>query len=361
MEKYYLAALKMVEGIGNVSLHKLINFFCGAEQIWHAKKNDLRLCGILNEKVCNNLFRHREKIDVHKLALEWDKKGIKICAFSEKEYPNLLRNIYNPPIILYYRGTLPLNERLLAIVGARRATVYGKNTARMFASELVDRGFVVVSGGARGIDTAAHFGAVEKGKTLAVMGCGVDIVYPPENGRLFASIVESGAVLSEYPPGTPACPAFFPARNRIISGLSLGTLIVEASLKSGALITADFALEQNRDVFAVPGNIFSELSKGPNQLIKQGAKLVQTIDDIFEEYGLSSVEYQPEDRGLTNDEMAVCNILQYDTSIGIEEIVMKTNLSPSIVTYILLQLELRGLAAGQSGQRYVRVAREGIR
>lgn len=361
MEKYYLAALQMVGGIGSVSIHKLTDFFGSAEQAWQASRNDLSLCGGFHEKVCNNLIKHREKIDVHKLAADWDKKGIKICTLNEKEYPSLLRNIYNPPIILYYRGILPDSERLLAIVGARRASVYGKNTARMFAAELADQGFGVVSGGARGIDTAAHQGAITKGKTIAVMGSGVDIVYPQENRKLFDTITESGAVLSEYPPGTPAHPAFFPARNRLISGLSLGTLIVEAAEKSGALITADFALEQNRDVFAIPGSIFSELSKGSHQLIKQGAKLVQNVNDILEEYGFSPHEHQSEDNRLTNDETAVYSVLTHDSPISIDEIVMKTNLTSSIVTYILLQLELRGLVAGQSGQRYVRAAREGIR
>lgn len=361
MEKYYLAALQMVDGIGSVSINRLTGFFGSAEQVWQAHRNDLALCGVFTEKVCNNLFNHREKIDVHKLAADWDKKGIKICTLSEAEYPSLLRNIYNPPIILYYRGILPSNERLLAIVGARRATAYGKNTARLFAAELAEQGFIVVSGGARGIDTEAHLGAVDKGQTIAVMGCGVDIIYPPENKRLFTMIAESGAIISEYPPGTSAHPAFFPARNRLISGLSLGTLIVEAAQKSGALITADFALEQNRDVFAVPGSIFSELSKGTHQLIKQGAKLVQSVSDILEEYGFEANEPQVEDSSLTHDETAVYSVLTYDFPIGIEEIVMKTNLTPSIVTYILLQLELRGLVAGQSGQRYVRAAREGIR
>ncbi|MGI6092482.1 MAG: DNA-protecting protein DprA [Veillonellaceae bacterium] len=360
MDKYYLAAFHMVEGIGNAGLQRLVDFFGGAKNAWFADRKSLFSSRLFSDTICNNLLDHREKIDVHKIAAEWEKKRIKLCTISDEEYPNLLRNTFKPPVILYYRGTLPAaNDYTIAIVGARRATAYGKNAAGMLAAELAASGFWVVSGGARGIDSSAHAGALKNGRTIAVLGSGVDVVYPPENRRLFDNIAEAGAVVSEYPPGTLVHAAHFPARNRIISGLSLGTIIIEAARKSGALITADFALEQGRDVFAVPGSIFSELSKGTNYLIKQGAKLVDSASDILEEYDIKA-NTQQKDNELSIEEMQIYSVLSYEVPIGIEKIVMKTNLTPSVVTYILLQLELRGLVDGQSGQRYVRVAREGI-
>lgn len=360
MEKYYMAAFHLVEGIGSATLVKLVNFFGSAQNAWIADRNCLISSRLLSETVCNNLISHREKIDVHKLAEQWEKRNIKICTLDEDEYPILLRSIFNPPAIIYYRGVLPSNENIIAIVGARRATAYGKNVAGMLASGLAERGFWVVSGGARGIDTAAHLGALNKGKTIAVLGCGVDIIYPPENKKLFDSIAEAGAVVSEYPPGTPVHAAHFPARNRIISGFSKGTIIVEAAEKSGALITADFALEQGRDVFAVPGSIFSSSSKGTNNLIKQGAKLVDSIDDIAEEYGVNrNSSEEKKEMELSQEELTIYSILTCDTPLGIDEIVIKTKLSSSKVALILLHLELRGLITGH-GQRYVRAAREGI-
>lgn len=361
MDKYYLAAFHMADGIGNAGLQKLVGFFGSAEKAWLADRKSLFSSRLFSDTICNNLLDHREKIDVHKIAAGWEKQSIKLCTIYDEKYPSLLKNIFNPPIMLYYRGTLPSdNDNTIAIVGARRATAYGKNAASTLAAELAANGFWVVSGGARGIDTSAHLGALKNGSTIAVLGSGVDIVYPPENRKLFERIAEAGVVISEYPPGTLAHSAFFPARNRIISGLSRGTIIVEAARKSGALITADFALEQGRDVFAVPGSMFSELSKGTNHLIKQGAKLVDSVSDVLEEYDIEKVSQQLKDSELSCDEMKIYSVLSFEIPLGIEEIVMKTNLTPSAVAYILLQLELRGLADGQSGQRYIRVAREGI-
>lgn len=362
MDRIYLAALHMSPGIGGGRLKKLLDYFGGARQVWEADKNDLISCSFLDIKTCNNLLEHREKIDIQKLADQWAKHGIKLCTIFDSEYPCLLRNIFNPPIILYYRGLLPVvDHNTIAIVGARKATAYGKNAAVMLAAALAEQGIWVVSGAARGIDTAAHQGALKYGRTIAVLGCGVDVNYPPENGRLLNEIARSGAVISEYPPGTTAHSAFFPARNRIISGLSLGTVVVEAAEKSGALITADFALEQGRDVFAVPGSIFSSQSKGVHNLIKQGAKIVGSAEDILEEYGLAPDSPPADHSCLTREEALVCSILSYEEPQGIEQIIMKSNLTPSVATYILLQLELRGLVAECGGQRYVRTAREGIR
>lgn len=358
MEKIYLAALQMVSGIGNARLKGLVSFFGSAQQAWQANRRDLFLCGCLDETIYNKLLIHREKIDIYTLAYDWEKKGVKICSCSDLDYPTLLLNTFNAPQAFYYRGVLPKTQNLVAIVGARKASSYGKNTAQLLAAELAEAGVWVVSGAARGIDTAAHQGALTKGYTIAVLGCGVDVNYPPENSKLLHHIAESGAVISEYPPGTMAHPGHFPARNRIINGLSRGVVVVEAAEKSGSLITADFALEEGRDVFAVPGSIFSVASKGTHRLIKQGAKLIDSTADILEEYNLTVTKREPQTLELSVEEALVFETLTYDNPIGIEEIVMKAKVTTAMVTYILLQFELRGLAIEHSGRRYLRVAKE---
>lgn len=356
MERYYWAAFRLVPGFGNSRIKSLVSFFGSAQTAWKAARRDLFLCGCLDVADCNNLLAEREKIDVHKIAQEWDKKGIRLCRPRDSEYPALLNKIFDPPEVLFYRGQLPVDQQLVGIVGARRASAYGKNAASFLASHLASAGFGVISGAARGIDTAAHNGALEHGRTFAVLGSGVDICYPAENKRLLDKIVEQGAVISEHPPGTPPLPGFFPARNRIISGMSRGVVVVEAAEKSGALITADFALEEGRDVFAVPGSIFSETSKGSHRLLKQGAKLVERPEDILEEYGMdgaskpsNSVAY------LSEEESILYKELSYENPLSVDEIILKTNMAPQIATYILLQLELRNLVAQSGGQRYIRL------
>ncbi len=362
MEKIYLAALQMVSGIGNVRLKSLVSFFGSAQQAWLANKRDLFLCGCFDETIYNKLLIHREKIDIYTLACDWKKKGIKLCSYSDPEYPKLLLNTFNAPQVLFYRGVLPMTDHLIAIVGARKATSYGKNIAQLLAAELTEAGVWVVSGAARGIDTAAHQGALSKeGYTIAVLGCGVDISYPPENSKLIHQIAECGAVVSEYAPGTIAHPGHFPARNRIINGLSRGVVVVEAAERSGALITADFALEEGRDVFAVPGSIFSASSKGTHRLIKQGAKLIDSATDILEEYNIVATKMEPQIVELTAEERVVYESLTYENPLGIEEIAVKTKLGIAVITYIVLQFELRGLVAEHSGRRYLRCAKEGVK
>ena len=360
MGNLYLAALQMVSGIGSARLTSLLSFFGSAQQAWQASRRDLFLSGCLDEATYNNLLIHRDKIDIYTLAIQWEKQGIHMCSVDDAEYPQLLLNTFHVPYLLYYRGTLPPGDNCIAMVGARRATPYGKNIAHLLASQLADAGVWVVSGAARGIDTAAHQGALTTGYTLAVLGCGVDVSYPSENKKLLNQIAECGGIISEYPPGTLAHPGYFPARNRIISGLSRGVVVVEAAERSGSLITADFALEEGRDVFAVPGNIFSESSKGTHRLIKQGAKLIDSTADIIEEYQGEFTQKQPVILGLSADEEAVYKVLSYDNPIGMEDIITRVNLESTMVTYILLQLELRGLAIEQSGKRYLRIAQEGI-
>lgn len=354
MDRIYLAALQMVPGIGNRRLKQLVAFFGGAEQAWQAPKRDLFSCKCLDQATYDKMLRLREKLDIAELAAKWQMQGIRLVRLTDPDYPALLKPIYDPPVLLYYRGQLPEGEDLIGIVGGRRASAYGKNAARMLGSELAAAGVCVVSGAARGIDTAAHQGALSKGKTIAVLGCGVDVSYPPENRDLLNRIAAHGAVISEYPPGTGPHPAFFPARNRIISGLSRGVVVIEAAERSGALITAECALDEGRDVFAVPGSIFSDTSQGGHNLIKQGAKLIDKTGDIVEEYPWLNDAKKTVQLDLQPDELAVYEQLSFDRPISLDEIVAATDLAVSAISYIVLQMELRGLVAEQGAQCYVR-------
>ena len=360
MKNIHLAILAMTPGIGNVKLRSLIEAYGSAEAVWQADRNQLIASGRLSETLCNNLVHTRENKDIDKLASRWEKTGVQIVSLWDDNYPQLLANTYNPPSLLYYRGTLPSHDKIVAVVGSRKATPYGRNVCQMLAAELAEAGVVIVSGAARGIDSCAHNGALERGITVAVLANGVDISYPPENAKLLARIAESGAVISEYPPGTPPQAGQFPARNRIINGLARGVLVIEAAERSGALITADFALEEGRDVFAVPGSVLSQASKGTHRLIKQGAKLVDCAQDIFDEYGWSDVHKQTGKIDVSHDEEVVLSLIPFDRPMTLDEIIGKTNFSVSTVTYIALQLELQGLVTQSGGQRYLRTAKGGF-
>lgn len=359
MEHFYLAALQMVPGIGSSRIKALVDYFGNARQAWLADRGDLFLSKCLDNTVYHNLLQQRHRVDIDKLAESLKKKNIFLCSLLDDDYPALLRSTFNPPYVLYYRGSLPVNDKLIAVVGSRKATAYGKNAASMLAASLASIQVGIVSGAAKGIDTAAHLGALEQGYTIAVLGSGVDIAYPHENKKMLDSIAERGVILSEYAAGVMPHPGHFPARNRIINGLARGVVVVEAAEKSGALITADFALEEGRDVFAVPGSIFAENSKGTNKLIKQGAKLVDSAADIAEEYGWQVNQAAQAEPELSPEESKVYNLLNYEEPIGIEEIVTKSNVLPATAAYILLQLSLRGLTVEHSGQRYTCTAREG--
>jgi DNA processing protein len=280
-----LFALHEMEQIGWKTIFKILQCYPDLQELIHAKPQDLEqldirmaqariICGQLTEAYINGRLT------------AYEKQGIEILSIYDDAYPALLKQTSQPPWVLYYKGNIHLlRNPLIAIVGTRVPTVYGKNTALQFASTLARTGFTVVSGLARGIDSSAHIGAInEAGSTIAVLGCGVDVVFPAENGALYREIADKGLLISEFPLGTPAQPGLFPLRNRIIAGLSLGSLVVEAALKSGSLITADQALEESRDVFAIPGPINSPKSLGTLSLIKQGAKLVVCAEDIMEEY-----------------------------------------------------------------------------
>lgn len=357
--------LQMVRGIGSVRLQKLTDYFGGAEAAWNAAQEELRGCGCLDRASCGSLIAARAKMpSAEALARDWEARRIGLCAQSDVQYPESLKQIYDPPFLLFYRGTFSAAKRRIAIVGARKSSSYGQAVARKLSGDLAAAGIEIVSGAARGIDTAAHQGALETGRTIAVLGCGVDVSYPAENRRLLDEIAEKGLILSEYAPGVAPSAKFFPARNRIISGLSDGVVVVEAATKSGSLITAELALNEGRDVFAVPGSVFSDFSKGCHQLIRQGAKLVDKAEDILEEYEWQSAKKSgraARDRTvLSEEEKLIYQCLSYEQPVTVDEIILKTRSDASSITFVLLQMQLRGLIAEHGPHCYVRAMREDV-
>lgn len=285
------------------------------------------------------------------------KHNVKLIKYTDPSYPDSLKNISDPPFLIYLRGELKKeDEKAVALVGTRRATAYGKIAAKKLARELARAGLTIVSGMARGIDTCAHEGALEEGgRTIAVLGCGVDIVYPPENNSLMKEIIDHGAVISEFSLGTKPFARNFPRRNRIISGLSRGVIVVEAPLKSGALITADFALEQGKEVFAVPGIITSPYSKGTNRLLKEGAKVVEDAADVLEEIGVSfsDIKISSFDNQLSFEEKIVLDELTAKPS-HIDELIKKTGLPVGKIADILIKLQLKGMVKELPGKFFIK-------
>lgn len=363
MEPFFLAALQMTPGIGAVQLTRLLSVFGTAGHIWKAVPEEIRTSGVLSSRVVNELndfIRTRQELP-ERIYEKCKKKNILVCTIQDAGYPVLLKQIFHPPLVLFYRGILQADTCRIAVVGARKSSAYGDGVAKLLADGLAAKGITVVSGAARGIDTAAHYGALKAGRTVAVLGCGVDVAYPPENRRLLDEIAEQGVVLSEYAPGTQPVAGFFPARNRIISGMSAGTLVIEAAERSGALITAELALSEGRDVFAVPGSIFSNMSQGCHRLIQQGAKLVTGVEDILDEYHWTVNRQKPQSdvataTALTEEEAAVCAVLSFEQPLAIDEIIYKLQgANVANVAFILLQLELRGLIRGDASHAYIRV------
>ncbi|HLV08841.1 MAG TPA: DNA-processing protein DprA, partial [Halanaerobiales bacterium] len=322
-----------------------------------------------NGPVLEKVLEQRKEMDILSLLEKLQKKVINYRLLIDDEYPEELKSLYDPPPVLYYKGDFSFIEPAVSIIGSRRCTAYGRKTAERLAYDLVQCGISIVSGMARGIDTHGHIGALKgKGKTIAVLGSGLDIIYPPENKDLFQEIQKSGVVISEYPPGVKPHPGNFPQRNRIISALSLGVVVVEAADRSGSLITADLALEQGREVFAVPGNIDRVTSRGCNNLIKRGAKLVSNIEDIMEELFLFKNKkrdnnFQQESKtnneernksypSLSEDERKIIDIVQEEIEIHINKIVEKSGFNISQVNTILLKLELKGLVSREAGKKY---------
>lgn len=366
-------ALGHVDGLGVRGAHKLVEHFGSPAAAYHASLTELESCG-LSPHVAQTIFGQAGLKEAEKEIEGAVKLGCELLTPTSPEYPALLKEIPDPPLALYVRGdTQVLSRHTVAMVGTRRPSAYGLQVARRLARDLAERQLVIASGLARGIDSAGHHGALEaSGKTVAILGSGIDVIYPRENKRLAEKIVASGAVLSELPLGTAPTPENFPIRNRIISGLALGVIIVEAAEYSGSLITARLAVEQNREVFAVPGNITSAQSFGPNHLIKQGAKLVDEWMDVVEEFP-AEIRMQllppvlasegamatPEtaslfEQSLTADQKAVFEVLRVDEAMFVDSIAGSVALSPPRVLAALLELEMSGLIRQMPGKNFIR-------
>lgn len=355
----YWLAFGHVTGIGPIRLARLAEHFGDLKLAWDASALDLARAG-LDDRTTATLIAKRPEIDLDAELRKVERVGARVLTLEDSTYPERLRQVYAAPPVLYVRGELRAEDDLaIAVVGTRRMSVYGRQATERITRELVTAGVTIVSGLARGVDTCAHRTALEAGgRTIAVLGCGVDVTYPPENARLATQIAERGAIVSDYPIGTKPDAQNFPARNRIISGMSRGTLVTEAGESSGALITSKFALEQNREVFAVPGSIFSPGSEGTNRLIqKSGAKLVTCAADVTDELELQWAGHQLEMRELMpldDTERAVLAQLSDDPR-HVDEVTRSCGLSPSQVSACLTMLELKGLAQHVGGTCYVLV------
>lgn len=352
----YWLGFSLIPGIGPVRVRRLLDYFGDLEAAWSAPPIELARAG-LDGRAVDALASRRGRIDLDAERAKLDARGVALVPLDDPAYPERLRQIYGPPIVLYVRGEIrPTDDLAIAIVGTRRASPYGRQAAERIGADLVAGGATIVSGLARGIDTCAHRAALDAGgRTIAVLGCGVDVVYPAENARLAAEIVERGAVVSEYPLGTPPDAANFPARNRIVSGMTRGTLVVEAGETSGALITARFAAEQGREVFAVPGDVFRPQSKGTNRLIQEGARLVSSGKDILEELNLEVAGRQLELRDLLpadEVERVVLGLLGPEAR-HVDDITRSCDLSAAQVGATLTMLEIKGLARHVGGMSYV--------
>ncbi|MCH7517700.1 MAG: DNA-protecting protein DprA [Candidatus Dadabacteria bacterium] len=360
--KYWIA-LSMVSGIGGVLTKNLFNKFQNPEDIFKAPKKELLKVEGIGDKHIESIknFDNWDKAGQELEKIE--KRGIKLLPLNDPDFPDSLSHTYNPPPYLYMYGEiLPQDKLSIAIVGSRMPDQYGRLMAESLSGELTSLGVTIVSGMARGIDSIAQSEALKRGgRTIGVLGCGLDIVYPPENVKLNKKVSQNGAILSEFPLGTPPLAQNFPRRNRIISGLSLGVVVVQASEKSGSLISASFALDQNREVFAVPGNVGEKLSRGTNWLIKRGAKLVETVDDIISEVealrNLNREDSPDEDRiekivsSLTQNQKEVFLVLKRDP-LHIDEIIRLTGIEPSNLLSILLTLELNDYVAQLPGKHF---------
>ena len=358
-DKKHYNAFNFIPQIGPVRFKKLISYFKSMEDAWNASASEFYGAGI-EEDIIETIIASRKNIFVDKEFEKLEKEGVKIITIDDDLYPTLLKETHSAPAVLYYKGELEKDDLAIAIVGPRKVSIYGKQVASQLASELSRAGLTVVSGMALGVDSIAHNECVKlKNRTVAVLGGGIDTasIYPSSNYQIAEDIVANGgAVVSEYPIGTPPLKQHFPARNRIISGLSLGVLVVEASEKSGALITARFALEQNREVFAVPGSIFSKNSEGTNNLIKLGAKLTDKATDILEELNLESAVEIKKAREIIPDneeEKVILENLSPDEPIQIDKLAKIVGINTSALSSLLTLMEIKGKVKNVGGMRYV--------
>ncbi|MBI1854873.1 MAG: DNA-protecting protein DprA [Chloroflexi bacterium] len=359
-QKRYWVGFNLAHGIGAVRLQALIQYFGDAESAWQASPDELRAAG-LGPKVIERFLEIRKSVDLDKL---WDKiaaQGIQILTWDDENYPPRLKEIEQPPPVLYVRGSVLTEDHFaVAIVGTRKVTSYGRQVTEELSAFLAANGITVVSGLARGVDAVAHSAALKAGgRTVAVLGSGVDRIYPPENRALAEQMMSRGAVVSDYPVGSAPESSNFPPRNRIISGLSMAVVVVEAGETSGALITAEFAAEHGREIFAVPGSILAPQSKGTNKLIQNGALPLLTPQDIMQALNLTRVGEQKAARKILPAdavEAQLLNLLNHEP-IHVDEIRNQTGLPVEKVSAALVMMELKGMVRQVGGMNYV-VVRE---
>lgn len=335
----------------------LMEHFGDLQTAWNAPRAELRSCG-LGERAADSLIRTRSRISLDDEMNRVERAGVHILTLADDGYPSLLREIPSPPPVIYVRGSLiPADETAVGIVGTRRITAYGREMSRRLSSELAAARVTVVSGLARGVDGIAHASALETGgRTIAVLGCGLDTIYPPEHRKLADQIAENGALVSEFSLGTPPDAPNFPVRNRIISGLSLGVIVVEAPIKSGALITANFAGDQGRAVFAVPGSALSPASAGTIQLLRDGAAVAANGEDVLSFLNLGVRQIEIETRQLlpaSDGERSLLDLLTAEPR-HIDEIALDSGLPIGTLSAQLLQMQLKGLVRNVGTQHYVR-------
>lgn len=356
-------ALNMIEGIGPVRVRQLLEHFGEAPTILSASRSQLEQLHGIGPEIANAIANWQKTVDLAGELKRIEQFGCKIVIQSDENYPGLVKQIYDPPIVLYVKGNLlPKDKNSIAVVGSRLTTHYGIEVARKLSYQLALIGITVVSGGARGIDTAAHQGALNaKGRTIAVLGTGINLVFPAENAELFERIATSGAVVSQFPFNRPGDKQTFPIRNRIVAGMTLGTLVVEANLTSGALITAGMAIENGRQVFAVPGRIDSPRSKGCHDLIKKGAKLCESAEDILTEFEyLFPASNRPKSEAqnelafeLSENEQKVYDVIDKEQK-NIDDIIRQSGLTPSTVSVTLLGLEMKRIIRQLPGKMFIR-------
>lgn len=355
----YLNALNLINGLGPQKMKRMLDFFGSSKNIWRADFEELKKSGI-SEGLAENIVDKRNSIDPD---LEWkklEKENIKAITLEDENYPQLLREIPHPPYIIYMKGNFAsLNDQpMLAIVGSRKFTSYGKQAAYTFAHDLARAGITIVSGMALGIDAVAHLGALEAGgKTIAVLGSSLEDINigPKTNFELSCRIMDSGLLMSDYPPGVASIPTNFPARNRLMAGMALGTIVVEAAVDSGSLITANLALEFNREVFAVPGSVFSPVSLGTNNLIRSGAKIAASVKDILEELNIdrrTEIEKVKKIIPGSPAEEIILKILSHEP-LHIDKIIKLSKLETSAASSTLSLMEMKGMVKNMGGQNYI--------
>jgi DNA processing protein len=365
--------LVLTPEIGSRRGKSLLERFKTPKAILEASLEDIAEVENIGREIAKKIVKDRERIDLDRQIKLIERNNVTITPLDSEFYPASLKSIFDPPLVLFVKGEiLPQDYFSIAIVGTRLASFYGRTMSEKLSRELTEKGFTIISGGARGIDTFSHQAALRaKGRTLAVLGCGLDIVYPPENKKLFEEIAEKGALISEFPLSTRPDKGNFPMRNRIISGLSLGVVVIEAPHKSGALITVTHATEQGREVFSVPGKADSFVSKGTNQLLREGAKLVENADDIIEELEpilkskikeLKTNQSEPIQEKqiplikpeLTEEEARLFDLLSLGP-LDLDDIIVKSQLSVSAVSAVLMMLQLKKLVKQSPGKIFAKV------